>query len=78
MSEIAGAKILDTLLGDFVEAASEPRRGVNEKILQMIQGFPSKGKEYDKLLSISDYISGMTDSFLLRFYRQFQGHALLG
>jgi len=78
MAEIAGAKILDTLLGDFVEAAAAPDLGINEKVLQMIPDFPNEGDAYSKLLAVTDYISGMTDSFLLRIYRQLHGHSLLG
>lgn len=76
-AEIAGAKLVDTLLTDFIEAAASPALGVNEKILHMIPGCASAESKYEKLLSITDYISGMTDSFLLRLYRQLHGYSLL-
>lgn len=75
-AEIAGAKMLHGLLGDLVEAASDPNSQINKKLLQMVPFYASEGTAYANILTITDYISGMTDSYLVQTHRQVHGYAL--
>jgi len=77
MAEISGVKMLTALLNDFVTAAARPTQGVNRKFIEMIGIYPASGSADEKLHSITDFISGMTDSYLLRTFRQLNGHTLL-
>ena len=73
--EISGYQIIGTLLEVFTEAILNPKEGVSRKMLQLI---PEQfGREhdttYDKILSIVDFVSGMTDLYALDLYRKIKG-----
>jgi dGTPase len=77
-AEIAGARMLTLLLDDFIDAALNPSKSLNAKLLSLIPDFRSDAALYDRTLAITDYISGMTDNFLVQTYRQVHGHSLSG
>lgn len=60
-------------LPTHINAASNPKRASAKKLLQIVPGYSAKASPYDKLLSITDFISGMTDSYLVETYRQVRG-----
>ncbi len=78
--EIAGYKILGTLLEAFITAIVEPDSFLSKKLLSLI---PSQYQNqdqtmYGKIQSIVDFVSGMTDLFALNLYRKITGMELPG
>lgn len=77
--EIAGYKILGSLLSEFVEAVLNPDDYYSGMILPFIPEQNRVNKEdtvYYKVLSVLDFISGMTDVYALDLYRKIQGTGL--
>jgi dGTPase len=85
--EVAGFSVIAGLLDHFVEAAnclagfgaSNSSKALNQKIIDLVpkQFFsdgnaPSRGP-YMRLLEITDFISGMTDSYALSLFRSLTG-----
>jgi dGTPase len=78
--EIAGFKIIGTLLEEFVGAVVNPENKYNKKILSLLpeQYRPQSDSLYHKIQSAVDFISGMTDVFALDLYRKLKGISLPG
>lgn len=78
--EIAGYKIIGTLLEEFVGAAVHPDDRYNKKILSLLpeQYRPQSESLYHRIQSAVDFISGMTDVFALDLYRKIKGISLPG
>jgi dGTPase len=78
--EIAGFKIIGTLLEEFVGAVVNPENKYNKKILSLLpeQYRPQSDSLYHKIQSAVDFISGMTDVFALDLYRKIKGISLPG
>ena len=78
--EIAGYKIIGTLLEEFVGAAVNPNDGYHKKILSLLpcQYRPQTDNRYHQIQSAVDFISGMTDVFALDLYRKIKGISLPG
>ena len=78
--EIAGYKILGTLLEAFITAVVEPESFLSKKLLSLI---PSQYQNqdqtlYGKIQCVVDFVSGMTDLFALNLYRKITGMELPG
>jgi len=75
--EIAGYNVIGGLLKEFVGAVLNPESSKAEKLLQLIsKQFIITGKEanlYHDILSVVDYISGMTDLYAVDIYRKITG-----
>ncbi len=78
--EIAGFKIIGTLLEEFVGAVVHSENKYNRKILSLLpeQYRPQSDILYHKIQSAVDFISGMTDVFALDLYRKIKGISLPG
>ncbi|MCX6239819.1 MAG: deoxyguanosinetriphosphate triphosphohydrolase [Bacteroidia bacterium] len=78
--EIAGYKILGTLLETFISAVIEPNDFLSKKLLMLIpsQYQNSDDSMYGKIQSVIDFVSGMTDLFALDLYRKITGMELPG
>ena len=78
--EIAGYKILGTLLEAFTTAVIEPEGFLSKKLLTLIpsQYQNSDDSVYGKIQSVVDFVSGMTDLFALNLYRKITGMELPG
>jgi len=76
--EIAGFKIIGTLLEEFVGAVIHPEDKYNKRILSLLPGQykPESKKLYHKIQSAVDFISGMTDVYALDLYRKIKGISL--
>jgi dGTPase len=76
--EIAGYKILGTLLEEFIGALLNPENQLSRKILMVIpdQYSPETGSTYHRIQSAVDFISGMTDIYALELYRKIKGISL--
>ncbi len=73
--EIAGYKILNTLIEVFVEAVKNPRRFYSKQLLSRIpQQFQVTGvSHYEMMQGVIDFVSGMTDVYALDLYRKITG-----
>jgi dGTPase len=78
--EIAGYKIIGTLLEEFVGAIMNPKDLYSKKILSLLpdQYKTQSDSVYLKIQSIVDFVSGMTDVFALDLYRKIKGISLPG
>ena len=78
--EISGYQIIGTLLEVFVDAILNPKNGFSKKLIQLIPDQYCENHEsaYEKVLSIVDFVSGMTDVFALDLYRKITGIGLTG
>lgn len=78
--EIAGYKIIGTLLEEFVGAIMNPKDLYSKKILSLLpeQYKVQSDSAYLKIQSIVDFVSGMTDVFALDLYRKIKGISLPG
>ena len=76
--EIAGYKILGTLLESFITAVLEPGSFLSGKLLKLVpaQYQNSDDSVYGKIQSVVDFVSGMTDLYALNLYRKITGMEL--
>jgi dGTPase len=78
--QIAGYEVLGELFSQFVDASlnenKDPRTHIVLKMLPE-KYRPLDGDDYyQKLLKVTDFISGMTDSFATTLFKQFKGISL--
>lgn len=75
--EAAGFEVLGGLLEKIVPALvdlGQSKTAADKKVLQLIPLQFTKGKnKYEQLLGATDFVSGMTDSYAVTFYRRVRG-----
>lgn len=77
--ELAGFRIMSGLIEDFVEAALLPKNARlkrHDKVIELMppsHRFEEDDSAYQKVMSVIDYISGMTDLYALKLYRNLRG-----
>ncbi|WP_286734037.1 MULTISPECIES: deoxyguanosinetriphosphate triphosphohydrolase [Sphingobacterium] len=77
--ELAGFRIMSGLVEDFVTAALTPKKDrekEHKKVLELLPkqfNFKEEETDYEKVMHIIDFISGMTDLFALKLYRNLRG-----
>ena len=74
--ELAGYEVLSFLLDEFVPAAlsGAGEDSKFEKIVALLpHPIPDGASTYDRLLAVTDYLSGMTDSFAVQLFRRLRG-----
>lgn len=73
--ELAGYRIIYTLLEYFINAALSPNKSYSQQLLNRIpeQYDVENETTYGKVQAILDYISGMTDIYALDLYRKITG-----
>jgi dGTPase len=77
--ELAGLRIMSGLVEDFVEASlidKAQRDKHHEKLLELIPSqylFDESDTPYEKVMSVIDFASGMTDLYALKLYRNLRG-----
>jgi dGTPase len=86
--EVEGYEVLGGLLDAFITAANEAAEGKasfkNKNLLKLIpnQFLQNNGKPHDdlytRLLNITDFVSGMTDSYAVSLFRKIRGISLPG
>lgn len=76
--EIAGNRIITYLLSCLIEAAIHPEKNFSKLILEKVpqQYDIHAASVYERIQSILDHISGMTDVYALDLFRKFNGHSL--
>ncbi len=73
--ELAGFRVLTSLVDTFIEAVMHPDRAYSQLLLRRVssQYQIHAPRLYDRIMSVLDYISGMTDVYALDLYRNING-----
>ncbi len=74
--ELAGYEVLSFLLDEFVPAARAGSQAdrKNRMVLGLLpEPLPEDAPLYERLLRITDYLSGMTDAFAVSLFRRLRG-----
>lgn len=74
--EIAGFKVMNALLEEFIPAYLKKEKGhFDKKIVAMIppQFHTNQTDTYTKIRTVLDYVSGMTDIYAVDLYRKIKG-----
>ncbi|CAN5564989.1 deoxyguanosinetriphosphate triphosphohydrolase [soil metagenome] len=78
--ELAGYNVINELLDMVMPAAikrSSERNDFDKKMLQLVPeqygNFADSLSDYNKIMSVIDYVSGMTDLFATELYRKIKG-----
>jgi dGTPase len=76
--EIAGYKIIGTLLSEFIGAMMLPGELYSKKLISLVpsQFIQESVSTYSKIQSVVDFVSGMTDVYALDLYRKIKGISL--
>ena len=76
--EAAGFEVLGGLLEIITDVVLEKLNPRREKIIQLLPGniILPEASQYEKLMRINDYVSGMTDNFAIAMYRKLKGISL--
>jgi dGTPase len=76
--ELAGYKIILTLLENLVKAVLNPEKAYSQQLLMRIpeQYETDSPTVYGKIMAVLDYISGMTDIYALDLYRKITGMSI--
>lgn len=76
--ELAGYKIISTLIDLFTTAAMNPDTAYSKLLLGRVssQYDVISGEPYERIMSVLDYISGMTDVFSLDLFRKINGESI--
>ncbi len=76
--DIAGNRILTYLMGHLMEAVLNPEKNSSKLLLLKIprQYDTSAPTMYERVQSVLDHISGMTDVYALDLFRKLNGHSL--
>lgn len=76
--ELAGHQIISVLLEKLISAVENPDKSYSRLLLDRVPGQYETGAstKYKRILSVLDYISGMTDIYALDLYRKIYGMSL--
>lgn len=76
--ELAGFRVISTLLELMVEAVTSPEKAYSKLLIDRVSDqYNMKAPVlYERIQAVLDYISGMTDVFALDFYRKINGNSL--
>ena len=73
--ELTGFNVIGSLVDEFVNAALEPQKIYNKKLLSLIPEQFKNNKEdlYSRVQVVLDYISNMTDLYAVQLYKDLRG-----
>jgi dGTPase len=76
--ELAGYRIIRTLLELMIEAVTSPEKAYSQLLINRVSGqYNIKAPAiYDRVQAVLDYVSGMTDVFALDLFRKINGNSL--
>lgn len=76
--ELAGSRILTYLLDMMMDAVMNPDKNYSRLMLNIIpQQYETRAETlYERIQSVLDHLSGMTDVYALDLYRRLNGHTL--
>jgi dGTPase len=76
-AEIAGAQMITDVLERLIFAVESPDSYKNEMLLKIVPHYRHDISTYDKILTVTDFVAGMTDTYLQRIHRRVTGQAIL-
>lgn len=73
--EIAGYKVMNGLLEEFIPAYLENKSKYHKKLIELIpkQFLTHKEDTYSKIQTVLDFVSGMTDIYAVELFRKIKG-----
>ena len=76
--ELAGYKVISTLIHLMIEAVTQPDKTYSRLLISRVSGqYDMEAPTlYGRIQAVLDYISGMTDVFALDLYRKINGNGL--
>ena len=76
--ELAGFRIISTLLELMIDAVRSPEKTYSRLLIDRVSGQYNINAPvlYERIQAVLDYISGMTDVFALDLYRKINGNSL--
>jgi len=76
--ELAGFRIISTLLELMIDAVTSPEKTYSKLLIDRVSSqYNIKAPVlYERIQAVLDYISGMTDVFALDLYRKINGNSL--
>lgn len=76
--ELAGFRVISTLLELMIEAVTSPEKAYSQLLINRVSGqYNIKSPVlYERIQAVLDYVSGMTDVFALDLYRKINGNSL--
>ncbi len=76
--EVAGFRIIGTLIDLMTDAVLSPEKAYSQLLMNRVSSQYSirSAALFERILSVLDYISGMTDVFALDLYRKINGNSL--
>ena len=76
--ELAGYKIISTLIDLFTTAAMNPDAAYSKLLLERVssQYEVKSAGTYERIMAVLDYISGMTDVYALDLFRKINGETI--
>lgn len=76
--ELAGFRIITTLLEMMIDAVRSPEKAYSQLLINRVSSQYNIHAEglYERIQAVLDYISGMTDVFALDLYRKINGNSL--
>ena len=76
--ELAGFRVISTLLELMIEAVTAPGKAYSKLLINRVSGqYNIKAPAlYERVQAVLDYVSGMTDVFALDLYRKINGNTL--
>lgn len=75
-AEIAGTQMITDVLGSLINAIENPKSHKNQMLLKIVPKYDNEASAYRRILSVTDYISGMTDSYLQKIHKRVTGHSI--
>jgi len=76
--ELSGAMAIQGVLSALTEAAFDGRSVRAGNLRRLMPWLAAGDSAYDRLLAITDHVSGMTDGYVLRQFRELSGDRLPG
>jgi dGTPase len=76
-AEIAGAQMITDVLERLIFAVESPDSYKNEMLLKIVPHYRDDMPTYTKILTVTDFLAGMTDTYLRRIHRRVTGQAIL-
>ena len=76
--ELAGYRIISTLIDLFTTAAMNPDKAYSQLLLNRVSSqYEVRADDvYTRIMAVLDFISGMTDVFALDLYRKINGESI--
>ncbi|SEM07644.1 dGTPase [bacterium A37T11] len=73
--EVAGYKVMNGLLEEFIPAYLNNQSSYDKKLVAMMpaQFYTNASHTYDKILAVLDFVSGMTDLYAVELFRTIKG-----